>query len=353
MALERGMVIRLPWWPSRASAIMTILRGLLVYVGCCPVGFWLSTKSTGTRETEVFFMLFLLLGIRCLRRFFPNMSAWISLPVLGLLTGFGINTFVNDRDSSDQSFQLRPILVTDTAILIVILGLDALRHMFFALVGEVVACEGSQLKLDTVRSAESTDEGDTLRIRSAISGTEDAIDNAIKVFKEVGRYDHAVGANIAGGMSTALAREGFKSWLSVGGCYLWTVPLLSPLHLDGGYPISTRIVFVLSFSAIIEGFEGILSVLGLRFYMDYAIFASEAIFWSGLCHHVAVGVSGFVLPLDLHHVMHDGGAANVSLYIVCCVVAVAFCVTFYKGMVTSRASSSTLRGTGIILSQAS
>lgn len=335
MALQRSLIIRLPWQ-------INARRFVLVATTCCvsfscgaSVCFLLAHRSaswspTGYQVTSIAIVL----GLRTLWTYLPWLCYWATFLVLGGLAGFVADMIIHGRSREHDIPIPDRVPVLDATLVTVVLACDCVQRVGRRLITEAVSKEGGQIEDDTIRNAAATDVRDEVLIRAAIRGREDEIDRSILVLKSIGRYDKAVRCNIDSGMSLEHAQQGFQSCLFLGGIYLWFIPLLEPLQLQGPWimtPTKSRLTFFLLLTMIVAVVSICLEVLSLDFYKDYAAYATRAFFWAAVVRHMAVGMLTTFVPTasDLHKSLRDGGALNYAIFSICFVIAVVALTRFH------------------------
>jgi len=332
LALKRGLIIRMPWQLSARRCVLELMPGCLFFVVGCALGYLRCDPSWFFDGRQVIGIC-VVIGLRSIWTCLPQCCFWSTLLVLGALAGLVAAMAFNEP--SDMPIPAR-VPVVDMAFIIIVAAFDSVQHIGCHLMTEAVSKEGCQLEFDTVRNAEATDPRDELQIRETIRGYEDQIDDSIRALKAIGRYDKAVRFNIDYGMSLEDIQQGFQSVLLVGGLYLWLIPLLQPLGLEGPGHMCPAAIRATSFSvlaAVVAGASVTLKVVGKGYYRDYAAFATKAFFWAGVVRHLAVGI------LDLCTVKgtwiaissKDGGEINYAVFAGCFASALAAIALFYCG----------------------
>merc|ERR1712032_256600 len=163
------------------------------------------------------------------------------------------------------------------ACVIVSCTLVYLSKLFEILKRDVLRTAEQNLDFTTVREAERTNPDDEQRIRQAIAGDEDAIDEAITMLQTVGRYDIDVKANLDNGLSYEHARDGIVPSKVMTACccfaFWWVTDLMGR-----GYIIT---------ACILQAGVCALGLAVAYFVGERCVFAMIAAMWTGIFFVVA------------------------------------------------------------------
>jgi len=285
-ARERGLRIELPSQVPRWKIFVWAIPGLLAFLCSAVASRYKLGPMFGKKLDPVlwlffFFLLSHLLGeaalrftewTRCIqnRTVFLIRITWVQLLLVGV--GIGLAHFELQTDWKAEGHLFEPGEGWACVPLAVSFLLFYTWAILRCLSRHVQKKEGQQLKFTSVRDAACSCEQDTERIRRAIAGNEDTIDNVIRSLSVGGRYDAILLNNIDKGVSASHASHGVNPLRIVSAVYMWEYWFITDLarNLHHYYcqvlPVVTCIILF----------------VGLFLVRDSAVFAVDAANWVGL-----------------------------------------------------------------------
>jgi len=206
------------------------------------------------------------------------------------------------------------------SFVIVSLTLVYVAKLFEILKRDILRRAEQNLDFETVAHAQCTNSTDEQRIRAAIKGDEDAIDEAIFMLQAVGRYDSDVKANIDKGVSYEHARDGIVPFKVVAACccfaFWWVTDLVGRGYTAYGYGL---IAGVCAFGLTVAYSVG-----------ERAVFAINAAMWTGvifvvLSNHFWFFTEEAVMSLNM-------AVSSIPLWLVCFFVMLVCDIAHYCGL---------------------
>merc|ERR1719161_3515141 len=125
-----------------------------------------------------------------------------------------------------------------------------LHKIFISIKRAVLKREEEKLEFESVQKAVCSQKLDDSRIKEAIAGFEEEVDNSILMLKSVGRYDRDVKFNLDRGMMPDLAQAGINPYKIAVGCIAWLFWYIADWTRAYGIFLSTSIVIALTATAI-------------------------------------------------------------------------------------------------------
>eukprot|EP00931_Biecheleriopsis_adriatica_P002106 TRINITY_DN10275_c0_g1_i1.p1 TRINITY_DN10275_c0_g1~~TRINITY_DN10275_c0_g1_i1.p1 ORF type:complete len:553 (+),score=54.33 TRINITY_DN10275_c0_g1_i1:101-1759(+) len=336
LALERGLIIRMPCQPKLSNALLALIPRCLLFFGCFGLLFWLGKHLVLIPGLHLI-ALAIMLGVRSLTPRFPQ-GTWMILAVMGMISGVSAYVAVRVRDHCHEIPVRMRVPVVDMGFFILVLAWDSLQQMCDQLLTKTLVEEGYQMQFDTVCNATASNPEDSQRIRAAIHGKEHMIDQSIQVLKAVGRYDKSVQFNMHWGMGLHSIRTGFQSCLAVGALYAWFLPFFNHCFAEEGQgwlsPTALRETAFAVIASIVNFSGACLELAGRGFYKDYAAFICQILFSFGLGRHLTIGIVDTVITLtsSVAVCLEGEGSVNVAISVGCALGAVAMvAITYCRG----------------------
>jgi len=147
------------------------------------------------------------------------------------------------------------------------------QHLFLALVRPLIQQESHMLKFDGVEEADAHDKADKKKLLKEIDKAKDQVEKLIELLRATGHYDITLRNNIRRGIGEKQARDGVTMWgkmlTAIIAWEFWWLADLTGRHCEA-------LAFALGFTSACIG------VGTLWHFGDRALFAVEALFWSGL-----------------------------------------------------------------------
>jgi len=349
LAIQSGLPIVLPTKPLKRSVVLALLPRLLVLLAAFalsgllwePLHLWAGACRQKCLLPRLLRMCLFCasLGGASFVHITSEAVSWTMIVFLGLCMSFAMwhisakhRCFFGTAWVTHDEFDYMGVV---SLIPMFALCGAALSPTVRCCIDDCLEKEGHQLEFDTVRSATCAAASDERKIRKAIAGSEDAIDESIQLLRAVGRFNPAVKAHIGRGMRLTRVRMGVMATRAVAGCCFWCLTFFQTAFLrhcvnDGVAGVSRvecwskSTLFKSELSAM--AISCFVAMLCVHFQEDYAIFVVDALFWSGACAYTAQ-----VLTLWLHQ-QSSQVAANWSIVVclVCALGATIACMRFYR-----------------------
>mmetsp|Transcript_49011 Transcript_49011/g.109905 ORF Transcript_49011/g.109905 Transcript_49011/m.109905 type:complete len:620 (+) Transcript_49011:31-1890(+) len=187
--------------------------------------------------------------------------------------------------------------------------------------------ESALLDMDTVRNASCSSKDDEAKIRAAIAGHEDDIDETISIVRAVGKYSSAVLFNLDRGMGYLRASLGIWPLAIIAGTSFWVLSLgylfASCDFCDSAEDVGIIVAIWIAMIAM-----AIIVPLACWFTGEIVILGTDVLLWSGVlqyCQHFTLAFFGEVLEFDSTVPVAVLTVLNLGLSIWCC-------VHFYSGV---------------------
>lgn len=294
LARKRGLRIRMPTFPGFWPAAKALLPGSAVfatssalsYFLCCVIFFqqWVRIPEAACKLLAAWTLVLVPCGALVLSLFAHtagNALTRAALAFLGLSSG--LNAFWVAQVDVLRKFPFawwNPSTAETCCEVIpqVALMVLSLTYAVRSLLAQVLAEEGLQLTCD-VRGATCSDAQDEERLRRAIEGSEDDIEETIRILMAAGKYSPAVAANLSRGLSASRNLYGVMPSAVVAGWCSWTVALAG-CACEGVLGTCSGEMWALILCATVT--TSAAAVVLSCWLRDTAIFATDVLLWSGL-----------------------------------------------------------------------
>jgi len=181
--------------------------------------------------------------------------------------------------------------------------------------------ESALLDMDTVRHASCSSKKDEAKIRAAIAGREDEIDETISIVRSVGKYSSAVLFNLDRGMGYLRASLGIWPLAIVAGTCFWVLSIGYLFFFPCGFcddpDEDTRLIALWVVMVVMA----VVVPVACWFIGDTIIFASDVILWSGVTEyvvHFSLAFFGECLEFNVMWLIVGLMALNMLLSLWCC-----------------------------------
>lgn len=307
---RNDLVIKLPSEAPVWKLVACLGPGLLVWLACGATSFFMLAPSLGYLLPPLLWLIFFVLvnllvswsvkrcaqrggggggssgrvapqqrlgaegGWRELEVWEEIALGWLQLAIIGLGFGFVQHGFRDLNASTRWAWEPGEGWACGYLTLSVVLMY--LRGIADVITQAVTRAEGILLDFSTVRAASCTNLVDEQRIREAIDGYEDLIDQAIMALRTVGRFDSDVMSNMHHGMSAQRARDGPGLFRVTTACSAWSYWWVTDLSAHHDHIFATEALLATCAFAV-----GLAHWIG-----DQAIFAMDAFFYAGIAYVV-------------------------------------------------------------------